>query len=156
MSLTIDKLRCEYRENPLGIDTIKPRFSWILLSDRRNTIQTTYHIQVATSKEALMEASDLVWDSGVLEGDSSIWVGYDGNKLDSFRRYWWRVKVRDNHEEETDWSQLAWWEMGILSSSEWTSEWISPEPKEKYEDNPCPMLRKEFNLKKRSSLPGLM
>ncbi len=97
MSLSVDKLRCEYRENPLGIDTIKPRFSWILLSDRRNTIQTAYHIQVAVSNEALTESSKLVWDSGVVKGDSSIWVDYDGNKLDSFQRYWWRVKVIDSN-----------------------------------------------------------
>ena len=147
MSLKIDKVRCEYGENPLSIDTIKPRFSWILLSDRRNTIQTSYHIQVAASKEALMEASDLVWDSGVVKNDSSVCVGYAGNKLDSFKRYWWRVQVSSNHGEETDWSTPAWWEMGILNPSEWTSEWISPELDEKDEDNPCPMLRKEFNLK---------
>ena len=142
MSLNIGKLRCEYLENPLGIDTVKPRFSWILLSDRRNTMQTAYHIQVAASSEALTQSSKLAWDSGVVESDSSIWVDYDGNRLDSFQRYWWRVKVRDNHEEETDWSQPAWWEMGILSPSEWTAEWISPELEEKAEDNPCPMLRK--------------
>jgi alpha-L-rhamnosidase len=147
MSLNIGKLRCEYQENPLGIDTIKPRFSWVMLSDRRNTIQTAYHIQVAASNEALTQASKLVWDSGVVKDDSSIWVDYDGNRLDSFQRYWWRVKVRDNHGEETGWSQPAWWEMGILSPSEWTAEWISPELEEKAEDNPCPMLRKEFNLK---------
>ena len=39
--------------------------------------------------------------------------------------------------------------MGILNPSEWTSEWISPELDEKDEDNPCPMLRKEFNLKEK-------
>jgi len=147
MSLTVDRLRCEYRENPLGIDATRPRFSWILLSDRRNTIQAAYHIQVAASKEALTDASRLVWDSGVVERNSSIWVSYDGNKPVSFQRYWWRVKVSDNHGEEADWSQPAWWEMGILNPSEWTSEWISPDLEEKDEDNPCPMLRKEFDLK---------
>jgi alpha-L-rhamnosidase len=149
MSLKIEKLRCEYRENPLGVDTIKPRFSWVLLSDRRNTIQTSYHIQVAASKDALLEASDLFWDSGVAKKDSSIWVAYEGKRLDSFQRYWWRVRVSNNHGEETDWSEPTWWEMGILNPSQWTSEWISPQFKEKDEDNPCPMLRKEFNLKQK-------
>jgi alpha-L-rhamnosidase len=74
MSLNVVKLRCEYQENPLGIDTVKPRLSWILLSDRRNTTQTAYHIQVAASSEALTQSSKLAWDSGVVEGDSSIWV----------------------------------------------------------------------------------
>ena len=147
MGLTVDRLRCEYRENPLGIDAIRPRFSWILLSNRRNTAQATYHIQVAASREALAEASDLVWDSGSVESDSSIWVSYGGDEPVSFQRYWWRVKVRDNHGQQSDWSQPAWWEMGILSPSEWTAEWISPDLEEKDEGNPCPMLRKEFDLK---------
>jgi alpha-L-rhamnosidase len=53
MSLTVDKLRCEYRQNPLGIDAARPRFSWIILSDHRNTTQAGHHIQVAASKDAL-------------------------------------------------------------------------------------------------------
>jgi len=146
MSLTVDRLRCEYRENPLGIDAGRPRLGWILLSDRRNTVQAAYHIQVAASREALTAASKLVWDSGVVESDCCIWMGYEGPKLASFQRYWWRVKVRDNHGEESDWSRAAWWEMGILSPREWTADWISPDLKEKEEDNPCPMLRKEFDL----------
>jgi alpha-L-rhamnosidase len=149
MSLTVDRLRCEYGENPLGIDAIKPRFSWVLLSDRRGTTQATYHIQVAASQEALTGASRLVWDSGVVESDSCIWIDYEGDKLASFQRYWWRVRVRDNHGQESDWSQVAWWEMGVLSTSEWTAEWITPDLEEKDEDNPCPMLRREFDLKGR-------
>jgi alpha-L-rhamnosidase len=147
MGLAVDRLRCEYAANPLGIDASKPRLSWILLSDRRNTTQTAYHIQVAASREGLMDASKLVWDSGVVESDSSVWVDFNGPTLVSFQRYWWRVKVRDNYRQESDWSQVAWWETGILKPAEWTAEWISPDLEEKEEDNPCPMLRKEFNLK---------
>src|SRR5512137_52896 len=32
-------LRCEYLENPLGIDSIKPRLSWIVASDLRGRRQ---------------------------------------------------------------------------------------------------------------------
>ncbi len=131
MSLTVDRLRCEYRENPLGIDAVEPRFSWILLSDPRNTTQAAYRTHMATSKEGLTEAAKLVWDSGVADGDSSIWTSYEGDKLASFQRYWWRVKVRDNHGRESEWSQPAWWGMGIMSSSGWTAEWISPDLEEK-------------------------
>ena len=27
-AVTVEDLRCEYRENPLGIDVVKPRLSW--------------------------------------------------------------------------------------------------------------------------------
>jgi len=147
MNLTVDRLRCEYGGNPLGIDAVRPRLSWILLSDHRNTTQAAYHIQVAATRHELTDASRLVWDSGVVESASSIWVDYEGPKLVSLRRYWWRVKVRDNHGQESDWSRPAWWEMGFLSPSEWTAQWITPDLEEKDEDNPCPILRKEFGLK---------
>lgn len=34
-------LRTEYRENPLGLDTMQPRLSWQLLSAARSTAETT-------------------------------------------------------------------------------------------------------------------
>ena len=36
--------RCEYREDPLGIDITAPRLSWIVSSSRRGQRQTAYHI----------------------------------------------------------------------------------------------------------------
>jgi hypothetical protein len=47
-----------------------------LLSDRRNTTQAAYQIQVAASKDALTQASDLAWDSGVMDSDCSTWVEF--------------------------------------------------------------------------------
>ncbi len=29
-SLTVDKLRCEYKTDPIGIDAARPRLSWVL------------------------------------------------------------------------------------------------------------------------------
>ncbi len=37
--LTVEELRCEYAENPLGVDTDKPRFSWELQSNQRGQMQ---------------------------------------------------------------------------------------------------------------------
>lgn len=34
-AVTVDTVRCEYLENPLGIDTQQPRLSWILESKDR-------------------------------------------------------------------------------------------------------------------------
>jgi len=46
-------LRCEYRRNPLGIDTLKPRLRWALeASDpkARGLRQAAYQILVASSE----------------------------------------------------------------------------------------------------------
>jgi len=38
----ISDLRCEYRNNPLGIDVAKPRLSWLIESANRGESQTAY------------------------------------------------------------------------------------------------------------------
>lgn len=34
-------------------------------------------------------------------------------------RYYYRVKIWDQHHRPTEWSEAAWWEMGLLSPEEW-------------------------------------
>ena len=40
--LSIGHLRCEYKENPLGIGTLHPRLSWQVASPARGQRQTAY------------------------------------------------------------------------------------------------------------------
>ena len=40
---------CEYAVDPLGIDQARPRFTWILESDRRGQVQAAYQVLVASS-----------------------------------------------------------------------------------------------------------
>jgi len=64
-------LRCEYLVNPLGIDILKPRLSWITESNQRGWMQSKYQILVASSKEKLKQNNGDLWDSGkVLSGRS--------------------------------------------------------------------------------------
>ena len=50
-------LKCEYKTNPLGIDTEIPRLSWVLKSAQRGQKQTAYQILVASSREKLTETA---------------------------------------------------------------------------------------------------
>ena len=45
----VAELRCEYRDNPLAINTLTPQFSWQTLSVGRGFLQAGYQIQVAVS-----------------------------------------------------------------------------------------------------------
>ncbi len=54
--LTAERLRCEYQENPLGIDAVSPRLSWTPTSDRRGAGQKAYRILVASSEATLASA----------------------------------------------------------------------------------------------------
>ncbi|HPX41853.1 MAG TPA: hypothetical protein PLF51_15570, partial [Candidatus Hydrogenedentes bacterium] len=48
-AMTAGRLRCEYLENPLGIDANPPRLSWIVESGERGAKQTAWRILVAST-----------------------------------------------------------------------------------------------------------
>ncbi len=145
-TIKVVNLTCEYRENPLGIDIVQPRLSWQLQSERRGARQTAYRIVVASTEADLVEPEKLLWDSGRIESDQSIHVKYSGPALESGQRLYWRVTVWDETGAQTT-SHAAWWEMGLLHSSDWQAQWIGSSwvggPRT---TSPAPYLRREFKL----------
>jgi alpha-L-rhamnosidase len=124
-NMLVTNLMTEYTDNPLGIDVIQPRLSWKLHSDERGQYQTAYMIQVASSKEKLLENNPDMWETDKVESNQSVNVVYDGKPLESGKRYFWRVKVWDmNNDNPSEWSNPVWWEMGLLNESDWQAEWI--------------------------------
>jgi alpha-L-rhamnosidase len=125
-TLNISNLTCEYRVNPIGLDTTQPRFTWQLDSDIKHTIQSAYHIQVSMIENSF-EPSHLVWDSGHIQSEQSVLVVYEGQELQPRNRYFYRVQVWDQSGLQSPWSEIAFWEMGQLSSADWTAKWITPD-----------------------------
>ena len=41
-------LRCDFRENPLGIEDARPRLSWTVFSEARGATQSAFRIMAAT------------------------------------------------------------------------------------------------------------
>ncbi|MGD5763661.1 hypothetical protein QUU53_22500, partial [Xanthomonas citri pv. citri] len=78
--LQIVYVRCEYRDNPIGLDTRKPRFSWLLSSDSRHALQSAYRIQAADRAD-FSETTLLIWDTQKLESDRSVLIAYEGEPL---------------------------------------------------------------------------
>ncbi len=143
--LSISDLTCEYKTNPLGMDETNPRLGWILNATEINTMQTAYQVQVSLDPKTFK--TEPVWDSGKTDSDQSFQIVYNGTDLQSATRYYWRVKVWDNHNNESEWSAPAFWEMGLLSPKDWKATWIRPDLEENLAElNPAPMLRKEFHL----------
>lgn len=76
-------LRCEYTINPLGIDVLRPRLSWVLEHSERGHTQSAYQILVASSRENLLNDRGDIWDSGKVDSDRSVNVEYEGKPLES-------------------------------------------------------------------------
>jgi alpha-L-rhamnosidase len=141
-------LRCEYRENPLGIDAAKPRLSWIIqakneggnLKPERGVRQTAYQVLVASSEALLKKDQGDLWDSGKVASDQSIQVEYAGKPLESRMYCHWKVRVWDKDGKASDWSAPAGWSMGLLKPDDWQAKWV------KAGGDTSPWLRKEFTL----------
>lgn len=149
-SVTLTTLKCEYLTNPLGIDANYPGLSWQLESNQRGQKQTAYQILVAGSKEMLKADKPDLWDSGKINSDQSIQVVYNGKKLTSRMRCYWKVRIWDKNGKPTEYSDPAWWEMGLLEGSDFNAKWLSaPWPKQSPPPaEPCPFFRKAFSLAK--------
>jgi alpha-L-rhamnosidase len=108
----------EHRAEPLGVDTQKPRFGWMLTASANQQRQAAYQLTVSTSDAT-------VWDSGRVASGQQVDVRYGGPALRSMTRYTWRVRVWDGQGRASDWSQQYAFETGLLIAvSEWTGEFI--------------------------------
>jgi alpha-L-rhamnosidase len=126
-TVKVDRLRCEYLENPLGIDVATPRLSWNLAAvdpAARGIAQTAYQVLVASSAEKLAADEGDLWDSGRVESDRSIQIKYAGKPLASHAEAFWKVRVWDQAGSESAWSDPAHWSMGMLDPADWHAKWI--------------------------------
>ncbi len=145
---SVTNLRTEYKNNPVGIDVLQPRLSWIIQAIERGFVQNACQIQAAETIENLQKGKSLLWDSGKVQSDQSIQVLYVGPALKSGQRVYWRVRIWDAKDKATAWSEIAFWEMGLLKDSDWQAKWIESEMVEGTDKSrPSPMFRKEFTLK---------
>lgn len=121
-SNSVDGLRTNGLQDPLGISGAAPTLSWVNESSGRGVTQTAYEVRVASSKSALKTAD--VWSSGRVASAEQLNVAYAGAALTSQSRYWWQVRTWDNTGTATGWADPAWFETGILNTSEWAGKWI--------------------------------
>ena len=99
------RLRTEYLVNPLGIDIQYPRLFWNCADGIK---QTAYQL-----------VSDQ-WDSGKISG-SSMYVDYP-LLLSDRERVDWKVRLWDENDVPDEWSEAAFFEMGITG---WDASWIT-------------------------------
>jgi alpha-L-rhamnosidase len=162
--LQVADLQVAYKTNPRGIITSNPLLSWRLKSQLRNTRQTAYQIVVSNKIEAWSD-TNIIWNSGKVEISANIQIPYNGKGLLATQLYYWKVKVWDNHGNESAWSEPAYWQMGLFNQEDWNgAQWIAYEElaeerrdplpkgdkKDSYEDNNVlPLLRKSFQVQKK-------
>jgi alpha-L-rhamnosidase len=146
-NLEVKNLKCDFQENPAGIENRRPGLSWEIYSDQRNTNQAAYQVLMASSLEFLNNEDADIWNTGVVESDQSIQIKYNGKALESATRYYWKVRVQDRHGVFCPFSKVAFFETGILEREDWKAEWIYAPA---LGPDVCPWFRKTFEVE---SLP---
>jgi alpha-L-rhamnosidase len=142
--LCVEQLRCEYLENPVGIDAVRPRLGWVLDSRERGQKQTAYQILVASSAEALENNRSDLWDSGRVSSDQTAFVVYGGKSLTARQACFWKVRSWDKKGKASRWSEAASWKMGLLEPGDWQAQWIAGTTNR--DEQPAPLFRRELTL----------
>ena len=150
--VTPANLRCEYRVNPQGVDSVQPRLSWTLNSSERGQSQSAYQILVASSSAALDGGQADEWDSGKVASHESIGIPYGGKPLSSHLRCYWKVRTWDQNGASSEWSPAASWSMGILHPEDWQATWVAWS-RTAINSGPLPMFRREFSVARKVPAP---
>ena len=147
-------LSCEQITNPLGIGVRQPLLSWIIESSENDMRQSAYEIIVSNSKADIDKNNGNSWHTSKVASDETVFVPYQGAPLQSFMRYWWKVRVYDQNGNPSEWSAPAWFETAMLDVSDWKAQWIgdgTPQftrDEDFYQDDPMPLFRKTFPIRK--------
>ena len=137
----IQHLLTENLTNPIGLDVQQPRFSWQLVSDKRNIAQTAYEIIVSAGKGPL-------WKSGKVASNQSVQVSYAGTALQSGKKYTWELRVWDNNGKPSPWSEPAFFQTALFDTTDWKAKWIEAGFAEDA-TRPAILFRNQFSINKK-------
>ena len=132
--LTVINPRCEYMNEAI-IAKSYPRFSWELVSSLNDQKQSAWQLIVSDDFDKIEAGKGNIWNSGKVKGGETFGIKWQGVKLNSFTRYYWRVRVFDQDGKASRWSQTAGFITGAFNSKDWKAAWIGdkPEPPLEYQ-----------------------
>jgi len=132
-------LRCDFRVTPLAVEQSDPLLSWRLEGTREGLAQTAYQIQAASSLEKIKQAD--LWDTGWIGESESHAIAYEGKEQVAKQRVYWRVRIKDDRGEILPWSDVTWFDTGLLADRDWRgASWISCTRKQENEYAPAEVM----------------
>ena len=120
-------LTCEYRFNPVGIESAHPRFGWVVESDEPDDYQTACQVLVASGRSLLSDDKADMWNSGKVECPGSIGFKYQGKSLSDKTIYYWKARAWNREQRASAYSPDQHFITG-LSPNSWTANWIWDRP----------------------------
>ena len=127
------RLQLNHRNNPLGIDDRKFRFTWNVDG---GITQSAYRVIVRNSKNEVVYDTQKVFSSSM-----NCTADF---KLLSRERYCWSVTVWDENGVSRE-SEDAWFEAGIFPD-DWSAKWITSSLTADKERLPADYFKKDFKI----------
>ena len=127
------RLRTEYLKDPVGIDVRQPRLFW---NCEGGKTQTAYELRT--------ECGGTEWESGKRSGPV---MHHDLTELSltSRDRVTWQIRLWDENDAPGEWSETAFFELGLLEENDWQASWIAGDYKAKRSEHyPVDCFRKRF------------
>ncbi|NCB09057.1 MAG: hypothetical protein EOM73_12945, partial [Bacteroidia bacterium] len=146
--LVVSGLHCCNRVNPEGIDS--PLLGWKLITDREGVAQSAWEIEIASSAGLLQQGNADIWKSGKQHSDEQFNIKPEGARFAEATGYFWRVRIWDEAEKVSSWSDPAYFSTGLLNESSWTAKWMTC-PFNNETAMPC--FRKVFSVAKEGVAP---
>ena len=128
------ELKVNNLDNPAGTNK-NPVFSWITTSSEKGAMQTAYQIIVDSDEVNLKSENDCLWNSGKVISEESFNIKYIGELLRPSEKYFWKVRVWDNNDKPSSWSETAFFITALFGKDDWkNADWIG------FEEIPDSML----------------
>jgi alpha-L-rhamnosidase len=127
-------LQVQDMTSPIGINDSNVKFSWKY--EGKSVLKQAFsELQVATDKEF----SEIVFTSDWIQNEKYFYRLFL-EMLETNRRYFWRVRIKDDKDKVSKWSKISLFTTGIQKESQWIANLIGGEN--------ISMLRKEFSIDK--------
>ena len=138
--------------NPLGLECKTPRFSYLLPLEHKGLRQTAYQILAASERELLEEGKADLWDSGKVMEERNYGLPYGGRPLTSRQQVFWKVRVWDERDHVSSFSECACFEMGLLNKEDWKALWIGQGDDYDGDKSAAPAFTGSFTLKGKNTV----
>ena len=148
-------LRVDHRSETIGIDSLRPVFSWVVSAAAQGATLDRVRLRVAEI-DPVTDHPITVWDSGPVEHSQSELphLRYDGPPMHSLTLYEWSVEATVGEQVLTAGSSFV---TGLLDPSDWRdARWIGRGTNPDYGQGAvasasngafaAPLLRHEFSL----------
>ncbi|MCP4310505.1 MAG: family 78 glycoside hydrolase catalytic domain, partial [Bacteroidetes bacterium] len=136
---TIQNLEVDFISN-LGQD---PVFSWKTDSGGTACSQSAWQIIVSDNASAISKNLGNIWDSDKQDGKHVPGVQYAGEKLESGKQYFAKLRTWDKSGIPSAWSETERFVVPLEYPGDWNAEWVTYDYAD---DAPLPVFRKSFGI----------